>query len=254
MLFVENLCCQYEEEIVLKNISFSLSEQEILCVIGVNGSGKSTLLKTLAHLIPHQGTIQLNQQPLHTYSSKQLAQKLSVFTQTHTTSYGYTVWETVAFGRYPHMKHGFSSLSQTDEEMVNQALQQTGLLPLKDTEVSHLSGGQLQRVHLARIFAQNPSIILLDEPTNHLDLKYQLDILSYLKEWVLQPKKAIIGVFHDLNIVQHFANTILLLHDKTILSYGKKETVLTTEHLSKAYDMDVFSYMKESYKKWSDLV
>lgn len=248
MLQVKGLSAKYGQQEVLQNISFSLEQGEILCIIGANGSGKSTLLHSLMGLMKSTGDIELHGQALGKLPWKQRAKELALLSQHSQVEFPYTVWDTVSFARYAHGKHPFSGLSPEEKEMISLQLQSLGLWSQRDKLISQLSGGQLQRVYLARTFVQNPNLILLDEPTNHLDLKVQLDLLSQLETWVKEQQRGVIGVFHDLNLVRQFAHKLLLLYEGKCLAFGTVEEVLP--QLEKAYAMDVLGYMRNSYGRW----
>ncbi len=253
MLEVVGLSAKYGQQEVLREISFSLQSGEILCIIGANGSGKSTLLHSLMGLLKSSGEIHLQGQGIEKLSWKQRAKAMALLSQHSGVDFPYTVWDTVSFARYAHGKHPFSALSSGEKEMISQQLQALGLWEKRDTLISQLSGGQLQRVYLARTFVQNPHVILLDEPTNHLDLKVQLDLLSQLETWVSVEDsggtgRGVIGVFHDLNLVRQFAHKLLLLYEGNSLAFGTVEEVLPQLH--KAYDMDVVGHMRDSYGRW----
>ena len=165
-------------------------------------------------------------------------------------SFSYTVYETVMLGRYAHMKRGaFGGESKEDREIVLESMKHTGTLDLKDRLITELSGGQLQRVFLARAFAQDPQIILLDEPTNHLDLKYQIELMEYLKEWSSKGNRCVAGVLHDINLAMSFADTLLLMDEGRVQAQEKVENFDLTL-ISRTYHMDVQSYMRESLKRW----
>ena len=120
----------------------------------------------------------------------------------------------------------------------------------KDKMINELSGGQLQRVFLARVFAQNPDIILLDEPTNHLDLKHQIELLENLNKWTKENNKIVIAVLHDLNLVQYIADNVLLLNEGMPISYGKVNEVLKNDILKQVYGLDIKEFMINILKKW----
>lgn len=250
MLTANALTSSYGNREVLHQISFRLEVGETLCIIGANGSGKSTLLHNLMGLQKSTGIIHINQQELKSLSWKERAKKMALLSQHSSVEFPYTVFDTVALGRYCHKKNCFSQLNEEEIQLIRQCLENVGLWEERDQLISRLSGGQLQRVYLARTFAQNPQIILLDEPTNHLDLKVQLDLLQRLKKWVKDEHRGIIGVFHDLNFVKQFADKVLLLHNGNSIAYGSITEVMTQENLERAYQLDVCSYMEESYKNW----
>jgi len=127
-----------------------------------------------------------------------------------------------------------------------------GLSDVKDRQINTLSGGQLQRVFLAKALAQEPDLILLDEPTNHLDLKYQIELMEYLNQWTQKDGHTVIGVLHDINLAMHFADKILLLSDGKITKYGCTNNFVDGKLLEQAYHMDIKSYMQNSLKIWEE--
>lgn len=252
MLKIERLYSGYSSEHVIKDISFSLKTNEKLCIIGANGSGKSTLLKTLMGLTKSSGIINVLGEDANALSQKRRAKYMALLAQNSSIQFAYSVWDTVALGRYCHRKNYFSTISNKEEELIEDCIRSVGLWKEKESSIANLSGGQLQRVYLARTFAQNPNIILLDEPTNHLDLKVQIELFDYLNNWVKQKNRGIIGVFHDLNSVRNFADKVLLIHKGEVLAYGTVREVLNSNVLKTAYEIDVCEYMKNSYKQWVD--
>jgi iron complex transport system ATP-binding protein len=172
MLTLKNVSAGYNGYDVISNINLSVGESENLCILGPNGCGKTTLIKTIAGIIPHKGIIKIDNLDLSSMKRTDVAKKIAVMSQISTIYFSYTVYETVLLGRYLHMKgRAFKEPSDKDKEYADKCLKAVDLLSLKNKQISTLSGGQLQRVYLARTLAQEPSIILLDEPTNHLDLK-----------------------------------------------------------------------------------
>jgi ABC-type cobalamin/Fe3+-siderophores transport systems, ATPase components len=165
--------------------------------------------------------------------------------------FSYTVYDTVALGRYAYMKGAFSRLSKEDKEIIIDSMKKVGIYELRDKKITELSGGQLQRVFLARVFAQNPDVILLDEPTNHLDFKHQIELLENLDEWVKKNNKIVVGVLHDLNLVQHFADKVLILQQGETVDYGLPKDVLNGCKLNEVYGIDIKDFMKNILKKWA---
>lgn len=250
MLQVKNVSCGYDKHPVVKDVSFSVKEGERLCILGPNGCGKTTLLRALAGILPYSGEVNVCRQSLTGMKRKQAAQKIALMSQLSSFSFSYTVYETVMLGRYAHMKRGaFGGESKEDREIVLESMKHTGTLDLKDRLITELSGGQLQRVFLARAFAQDPQIILLDEPTNHLDLKYQIELMEYLKEWSSKGNRCVAGVLHDINLAMSFADTLLLMDEGRVQAQEKVENFDLTL-ISRTYHMDVQSYMRESLKRW----
>ena len=138
-----------------------------------------------------------------------------------------------ALGRYAHLKGVFSTINKEDDEIILKSIANVGLIDIKDKLISELSGGQLQRVYLARAFAQDPDVILLDEPTNHLDLKCQIEILDYLNKWTKENNKIVVAVLHDLNLVQTFGEKVVMMN-MGIISSGTPKEVLSGEKFKRS--------------------
>lgn len=250
MLSVDNLFCGYNDKDIIKDISFNLEPGSSLCIIGPNGCGKSTLLKSLANLIPYRGSIKTDGIEISNMKRKALAKKIALMTQMKSIYFPYTVYETVALGRYCHMNGMVPRLSSIDKDAIYDSMERLGLLNIRNTKINQLSGGQLQRVFLAKIFAQDPKIILLDEPTNHLDLKYQIEILEYINEWVKQKERAVVAVLHDLNLVQLYCNKVILLNDGKKHAYGTIKDIITGNALEEVYKIDIKNWMTKVLLKW----
>ena len=253
MLEVNHVSCKYDIDDVVRDISFSVKEHEHICILGVNGCGKTTLLRSIAGILPYRGKIRVYNKDLSKMKRKEAASHIALMSQLPSIYFSYTVYETVMLGRYIYMPGGMSGPSKTDREMVMACLDAVGLADLKDRSITDLSGGQLQRVFLARTFAQDPRIILLDEPTNHLDLKLQVELLAYLREWSSGESRAVIGVLHDINLALQFADNILLMKEGEALSFENVEKTVRSENLSLAYGMDVNAQMNSFYHRWENL-
>lgn len=250
MLEVKNVCCGYNGIDIVKQVSFNINRGENLCIVGPNGCGKSTLLKAISNLISFNGEIKLDGKNINALKRKELATKIALMTQSSNIQFPYTIFETVALGRYAHLNSIFSRLSKKDEEVINESLKMVGLLDIKDKLISELSGGQLQRVFLARAFSQDPEVILLDEPTNHLDLRCQIEILDYLKSWAKEKNKIVIAVLHDLNLVQNYGDRVLMLNDGVIKGNGNTKEVLNSNDLEEVYGIDIKAFMVRTLEKW----
>lgn len=250
MLSVENLTCSYGKIKILNNISFNVEENQILCILGANGSGKTTLLKSIFQIVESEGTVKLFGENLKTKKRNELSKQIAMISQITNILFSYTVYETVLMGRYAHkLKETFVQYDQNDKDIVLDSLQKTGVYNLKDKLITELSGGQLQRVFLARIFAQSPSVILLDEPTNHLDIKYQIELMQNIKEWVKNKNKCVVGVLHDINLALLFSDRILLIDKgETVTNCETKKFDLNL--ISKIYGVNVKEYMKKSFEIW----
>lgn len=251
MIEVKNIYCGYDNKKIIKDLSFNVNNGENLCIVGPNGCGKSTLLKSIANIIEYEGSVKIDNKEVSSFSRIDLAKKVALMSQTSQIYFPYTVYDTVSLGRYAYSKGAFSKLSLTDKRIIVDSMKKVGIYELKDKLITELSGGQLQRVFLAKIFAQDPDIILLDEPTNHLDFKNQIDLLENLNEWVKTNNKIVIGVLHDLNLVQYFADKVLMIQSGKVVSYGRPEDVLKGEILNDIYGMDIKEFMVNILQKWA---
>lgn len=252
MLEIKNLFSGYDELDIIKNINIEVNRGETLCIIGPNGSGKSTLLKAMANLLDYRGNIKIDGKEVNKLSRVELAKKIALMSQISQIYFPYSVYDTVAIGRYAHSTGVFKSLDKEDRNIVIDIIKKVGLYDIKDKMINELSGGQLQRVFLAKTLAQDPDIILLDEPTNHLDLKYQIELLGYLYNWAIENNKIVIGVLHDLNLVQNFGNNVAILHNGELVSYGETNKTLNGKVLEKIYDIDIKGFMIETLEKWKE--
>lgn len=251
MIELQNVYAGYNGIDVIKDISFKLSKASNLCILGPNGCGKTTLLKAMAGIIPARGEILVEGRSIKNMKRHEIASKIAVMSQISNIYFSYTVYETVLLGRYTSIKNNlFKEPSDEDKLYTNKCLKAVGLQNLKDRQINTLSGGQLQRVFLARTLAQEPSIILLDEPTNHLDLRYQKELIDYLKAWSLGGDYTVIGVFHDINLAIRLADNILVMEDGQLAGLGKSKEVLNNKVLNRVYEMDVAGYMVDSLRQW----
>jgi iron complex transport system ATP-binding protein len=250
MVEIKNLWSGYNGVDVLKDITLSAKPGGLFCIAGPNGCGKTTLLKSIARLILFRGSVTIDGRETSSFSRKNLAKKIALLGQSAQVYFPYSVYDTAALGRYAYSEGFLKTLSGADRELINNILQKLGLYEDRDKMITELSGGQLQRVFLARTLAQNPDLILLDEPTNHLDLKHQVELLEYLSTWAGENNKTVITVLHDLNLVRRFGATAALLHEGELADFGPPEKVLNEGTLTKIYGMDIRAFMLESLEKW----
>lgn len=251
MLSVNNIFCGYNGIDAVKGLSFTLHENEKICIIGPNGCGKTTVLRALCGLLDYRGEIKLNGREISNLKRKNISKTIAFMPQISSSFFSYTVFETVSFGRYlVSQKKIFADASKEDDEIVLNYLEKVGLADLKDKLITELSGGQLQRVYLARVFAQEPKIILLDEPTNYLDLKHQIELIDYIKEWGKADGHAVVGVLHDINLALRFADKILIMDSGEIKAMGTPKEIATSKIIDDVYKMDIKDYMKSSLELW----
>lgn len=252
MIEVSGLYCGYDKTDVIYDVNFKVKENESLCVIGPNGCGKTTLMRALIGLLSYRGEIKIFGKNIQDMKRKEISSKVALLSQISGISFDYSVYETVALGRYiSSSKKIFQEETKLEKEKVLSYIEQVGLLSIKDKPITQLSGGQLQRVMLARTLAQEPSVILLDEPTNHLDLKYQIALIEYLKEWASKPQHCIIGVMHDLNLAMQLADKVLLLGDGKVCAFDSSKKVLKSEKLKTVFQTDIKAYMQKSLNMWN---
>lgn len=222
------------EKKILKNISLKVDEGVFCALIGPNGSGKSTFLKSVYQMMKiDQGVILLNQQDIKQYSKKQLARKMAVVGQFHQINFEYSVMDIVLMGRTPHLGL-LEKEKEKDFQLAREALQKVGMGNYEERNFQTLSGGEKQRVILARALTQSPRFLILDEPTNHLDIRYQLEILSIIKELNV----SVLTALHDLNIAAQYCDYIYMIKDGKIIISGKPEKIITTENIKSVYDVE----------------
>jgi len=250
MIEVKGLYAGYGGGDVIRNISFSAGRGESLCVLGPNGCGKSTLLRAIARIIDYRGAVALEGCDIASFSRRELAKKIALLGQSAQVFFPYTVYETVSMGRYAHAQGFMKNLSSEDKDIIENIINKLDISDIRERMIDELSGGQLQRVFLARTLAQSPEVILLDEPTNHLDLKYQIELLAFLKSWVGEDGKTLIGVFHDLNLARRFGDTAIVMNGGTIAASGTIGETLNGETISEVYGVDIRGFMLESLGRW----
>lgn len=236
---IQNLNWSYRKTALFTNLSTHFEENTFTTIIGPNGSGKTTLLRhLLRHLRVEKGTILLPHGDLLDYSQKQLARYISYVPQQSRIEYDFTVYECVAMGRYAHSER-FSTLTHEDHSIIKHSLEAMNLSSLSHRSAVELSGGEYQRVLIARSLAQQAKVMLLDEPVSHLDLYNQQEILKILRNLVDQKKATVISVLHDLNAVSAYSDHIIMLEKGSIVAEGKVSEVLTKSLIQQVYQIEV---------------
>lgn len=251
MLNVSEIHCGYQDIEIVKGIDFSVENGEILCIIGPNGCGKTTLLRGLINILPYQGSVTIEGKEVNTMKRKDISKKVALMSQVSSASYfSYTVREAVSLGRYVHQTSRFGGLTKEDNEFIDQCIEDVHLGDIQHKTITQLSGGQMQRVLLAKALAQAPHLIMLDEPTNHLDIRHQLELLEFLTEWTKKENHCVIGVIHDLNMVRDFSHKVLLMKEGHTVAYGGCNTIFEGEALEETYGIDIKAWMRTLLEKW----
>ena len=216
---------------IINNVNFRVNSGEIIGVIGPNGAGKSSLLRLIfRYLKPTAGAILIDGQDIWQMDPRIVAQKMSAVLQENTIDFSLTVAEIVSLGRLPYQdKLRFGQ--NLKEEIIWETMEKVELTHLAHRQVHTLSGGEKQRVMVARALVQNPEILILDEPTNHLDIKHQLELLSLIENLGI----TIICSLHDLNIAAGFAHKVLALANGSMIGFGSPEQILSQELISNTF-------------------
>jgi len=238
ILKVKNVSFSYDSIEALKGVSFEAEEGKILGIIGPNGSGKTTLIKCINKVLkPQEGVVLLDDINLATLNQKEIAQKIGVVPQ-FSFRFPFTVFDTVLMGRFPYLKR-FAREKKEDFDIVEECFNLCGISHLAERLITEISGGEYQKVIIARALAQRPEVLLLDEPTLHLDINHQIEILELLKSLAKKKNLIVIMVSHDLNLAARFSDKILILKKGKIFKVGLPDEVFTPSVLKEVYGIEV---------------
>ena len=229
----ENIQVGFHARQILKGISMESQDKELVGIIGPNGSGKSTLLKCIYRILkPDAGAVYLDGEELHSMSVRSSAKKMAVVAQHNYYNFDFTVKDVVMLGRAPH-KRMLDRDTKEDFQLVDTSLKQVGMQDFSERLFSSLSGGEQQRVLLARALAQQTPCLILDEPTNHLDIKYQLQLMDIVKSLDI----TVIAAIHDLNIAAMYCDFIYVMKHGAIITKGTPKEVLTSKIIEEIYEV-----------------
>lgn len=238
MLRVDKLSIELNQKKIIRDLSLEINAGEIVSIIGPNGSGKSTALKAISRMIkPDEKTVYLDQEDLMTLRSKDISKKMSVLFQSNEAPHDITVEQLVEYGRTPHKKW-FEGFNDEDVEVINWAIEKTGLESYRKRLVVSLSGGEAQRAWIAMSLAQRPQILLLDEPTTYLDIAHQLQLLELIHSVNRELGMTIVMVLHDLNQASIYSDKICVIKKGELVRYGTSEEVITKELIRSVYHVD----------------
>ena len=242
LLYTDKLSVGYGDRTVVSDIALSAEPGQILCLIGPNGAGKSTLLKTLLRLLPPTaGAVYLEGKELQAYSERELARHSAAMLTGQPEPELMKSAEVVAAGRYPYTGR-LGILSEEDRRVVRESMEKVGVSELADTDFTHLSDGQRQRVLLARALCQEPRLLILDEPTSFLDIRHKLDFLQLLRELVRERQLAVVMSMHELELAQRFADRLLCIRDGRVDRAGSPEEIFSGGYIEQLYGLARGSY------------
>jgi len=235
LLDVRRLYWSADKHQILQDIDFTIQPGCFVGLIGPNGAGKSSLMRCLYGVNkPDKGEILFEGKNLWQTRPKDNAKKIAVILQEQSEHLGLSVYEVVALGLTPHKKL-FEWDSPGDKQAIQEALTAHDLSPLEDRLFVHLSGGEKQRVMLARAMLQQPKLLIMDEPTNHLDVHYQLEVLQKVQQQVKTDQLTVLASFHDLNLAAAFCDQIIVMQHGLISATGTPDEVLTEAMISEVF-------------------
>ncbi|WP_265670301.1 Fe(3+) dicitrate ABC transporter ATP-binding protein FecE [Klebsiella grimontii] len=236
-LRTQKLTAGYGGKRVINHLDLTLPDGKITALLGPNGCGKSTLLKCFSRLLtPLAGEIWLGDVALTRLSVRQLARRLALLPQQHHVPEGVSVRELVGYGRSPWLPL-WGRLTENDRQLVDSALQRTGIAALAEQPLTALSGGQRQRAFLALLLAQDTPLVLLDEPTTWLDINHQVELMTLMRE-LQRMGKTVVTVLHDLNQASRYCDHLVVLEGGQVRAQGSAETVLTPEMLREIFHLE----------------
>ena len=236
---VKHVSFSYGKNTILSDISFAVKEGNITTVMGANGCGKSTLFSLMTkNQTPGKGKILLEGKNIANLRFIDFAKRVSIVHQYNSAADDITVERLVSYGRTPYQKM-LGTRTKEDEELVERAMEVTGILPYRDREIAALSGGQRQRVWIAMALAQNTKILFLDEPTTYLDIRYQLEILELVKKLNREYGITILMVLHEINQAITYSDEVIGLKDGSIVMQGKPQKVITAESMKELYGVSL---------------
>jgi iron complex transport system ATP-binding protein len=250
LLSANSLSLTYNGHLVVDGFNLNLQEKTIIGLVGPNGSGKTTVLRGLAGLLePVSGTARINGKNAAHMDKQLRARMVGWVPQQESSAWPLTVQEVVRLGRAPH-RGWFMPFTAADGEIVDQSLDRADLLPLKHRLVTKLSGGEFQRVLIARVLAQEPQVLLLDEPTTSLDIQHQIQVLDLVRSLVHEKGLSIVMAIHDLNLAARYCDQLVLLNNGRQVSAGSPEDVLTPENFKTVFGVEARLY-RDPWNEWA---
>lgn len=239
LITINKLCWNYGQVKVLDDINLTINKNRFYGIIGPNGSGKTTLLKNLSRsLMPQKGAVLLDGADITGFSNKDLARKISYVPQNTHLEFEFSVMDIVLMGRSSYLKR-FQSESRSDIDIAKNAMLITNTWHLREKNIGQISGGEKQRVIIARALAQQAEIMLLDEPVSQLDIQHQIEILDIIKRLTQDKKVTVILSIHDLNLAAQYSDCLILMDKGRVFKRGTPEEIITEENIRRVYGVKV---------------
>ena len=232
---IKSLSFSYSSHKILDDVSLAVQDSEIVSLVGPNGSGKTTLIKCIDRILRPKGSIFLDGRDIDSFSRQEIARTIGYVPQSSTSSLSTTVFDTVLMGRRPHI--GWQ-VSDADLDKVAGILELLHLEELAMRDFSQLSGGQKQKVLIARALAQEPAVLLLDEPTSNLDMRHQLEVMEIVKDMVHEKKISAVMAIHDLNLAYRFSDKLAMMVKGKIYAKGSPGSLLSAENMAAVFGIE----------------
>jgi iron complex transport system ATP-binding protein len=232
---ISGLTFSYASNMILDDLNLSVEDAEILSLVGPNGSGKTTLIKCIDRILKPKGSIFLDGQEIEHMSRQEIARQIGYVPQSSSTPLATTVFDTVLMGRRPHISW---RVSDSDLDKVAAILDLLHLEDLAMRDFAQLSGGQKQKVLIARALCQEPSVLLLDEPTSNLDMKHQLEVMEIISELVREKRISAVMAIHDLNLAARFTDKLVMLKHGKVYAAGEPDSLLNEANICKVYGIE----------------
>ena len=240
MLTVKNLTYRVGKQEILSGIQAEFQEGRITAIVGPNGSGKSTLLSFLGRDRPSQGKVLLKGQDVSTFEAREYARRVAILPQQREMIVDFLVKDVVVMGRFPY-KQGFRDYTEGDRRIARSAMEQAGVSSMAERRLRHMSGGEIQRVLIAKTLAQQAPLMLLDEPTNHLDVKYKLALMKTLRAY----GGTVVMVLHDLSLAVAYCDDVLVMKQGRVVKQGEAKAVLEPTLLEEVFGVPFVRYEHE---------
>lgn len=239
MFEIKDLSFYYNGTKILNGLNLEIETGAFFGIIGPNGAGKTTLIKLLDRLLrPSAGEIWFEKKPLQSYGRKELSTRIAVVPQDETIQFPFTVFEIILMGRFPYRK-GLGFVRNEDIDLCTQVMRRTNLLPLAHKMIAELSGGEKQRMLMARALVQNPEVLILDEANAHLDIFNQIEIFELAEQTNQENGKTVIAVTHDINLAAQFCDRMMIIDKGRIHAIGTPEEIVTEEIVREVFGKEV---------------